>query len=91
MSNEELRNLNENELEEVNGGKGGESPLNGKAVELIGEYYADSYADSRKFKTAIGWKNLTIGRVFIGRKAPYEIKHNGVTIGWAPEKSIKIK
>lgn len=91
MANEELRNLSENELDEVNGGKGGESPLNGKAVELIGEYYADSYAGSGKSTKAIGWTNLTIGRVFTGREAPYEIKHNGITIGWAPEKSIKIK
>ena len=61
----------------------------GMAVNLVGTYYADSYAEQGASRNAIGWTGLSIGAISAGRKAPYRIDHNGQPIGWAPASSIQ--
>ena len=61
----------------------------GNDVELIGNYYVDSYAEKGSSVKAIGWKGLKIGRIEPGRVAPYLVVNDRGTIGWAPPSSIK--
>ena len=60
-------------------------------VDLIGEYFGDSYAERAPHDKAIGWKGLKIGQIIPGRPAPYKIVREGISIGWAPPSSIKKK
>ena len=87
-NNENERNkvLTDEEQEAVIGGNDG-----GNSVLLIGPYYGDSYGGGGKHTAAVGWSRLTIGRIFSDRAAPVEIKHDGVTIGWAPWSSVSIQ
>ena len=61
----------------------------GNDVELIDDYYEDSYAETVPHNKAIGWKGLKLGRIIQGRYAPYLIVRNGSPIGWAPPSSVK--
>ena len=61
----------------------------GKNVELVGEYFGDSYAETEPHRKAIGWKGLIIGDIIQGRVAPYKIVRAGSSIGWAPASSIR--
>ena len=61
----------------------------GNSVELVGEYFRDSYAESEPHTKAIGWKGLIIGDIIGGRAAPYKIVRDGNPIGWAPASSIR--
>ena len=62
----------------------------GNNVELVGEYYGDSYAETEPHRKAIGWKGLIIGDIIGGRAAPYKIVRDGIAIGWAPASSIQV-
>ena len=61
----------------------------GNDVELIGNYFRDSYAESEPHNKAIGWKGLKIGDIIPGRAAPYKVVDNQGPIGWAPPSSIR--
>ena len=61
----------------------------GTSVELVGEYFGDSYAETEPHTKAIGWKGLIIGDIIQGRAAPYKIVRAGISIGWAPASSIR--
>ena len=61
----------------------------GNNVELVGEYFGDSYAETAPHTKAIGWKGLIIGDIIGGRAAPYKIVRDGKPIGWAPASSIR--
>ena len=61
----------------------------GTNVELVGEYFGDSYAETEPHTKAIGWKGLIIGDIIQGRVAPYKIIRAGSSIGWAPAPSIR--
>ena len=61
----------------------------GNNVELVGEYFGDSYAETEPHTKAIGWKGLIIGDIIGGRAAPYKIVRDGKPIGWAPASSIR--
>ena len=61
----------------------------GKNVELVGEYFGDSYAETEPHRKAIGWKGLIIGDIIEGRAAPYKIVRDGKSIGWAPTSSLR--
>ena len=61
----------------------------GNNVELVGEYFGDSYAETEPHIKAIGWKGLIIGDIIGGRAAPYKIVRDGKPIGWAPASSIR--
>ena len=61
----------------------------GKNVELVGDYFGDSYAETEPHRKAIGWKGLIIGDIIEGRAAPYKIVRNGKPIGWAPASSLR--
>ena len=76
----------DDELESVVGGAG---TVGGGSLSPVGPYYSDSYGGGSTQTRAIGWSGLTLGRVFSdGRATPYEIKHNGTTVGWAPGSSV---
>ena len=62
----------------------------GNNVELVGEYFGDSYAETEPHTKAIGWKGLIIGDIIGGRAAPYKIVRDGKPIGWAPASSIQV-
>lgn len=77
---------------ESDGSTGESGFTTGAAIDLIGEYAADSYGGGGGNSRAIGWDGLALGRVFTdGRSCPYEIKKDGTTIGWAPLGSIRLK
>jgi hypothetical protein len=61
------------------------------SVELVGEYYADSYARHEARTVAVGWEDLMIGTYIAGRAAPYRIDRHGTAIGWAPSSSLRLK
>ena len=61
----------------------------GNDVELTGDYFGDSYAETESHNKAIGWRGLKIGEIIPGRAAPYKIVRAGVPIGWAPPSSVK--
>ena len=61
----------------------------GNNVELVGEYFGDSYAETEPHRKAIGWKGLIIGDIIEGRAAPYKIVRDGKSIGWAPTSSLR--
>lgn len=63
----------------------------GNNVELVGEYFGDSYAETEPHTKAIGWKGLIIGDIIGGRAAPYKIVRDGKPIGWAPASSIQVR
>ena len=52
----------------------------GKNVELVGEYFGDSYAETEPHRKAIGWKGLIIGDIIEGRVAPYKRVRGGKPI-----------
>ena len=45
----------------------------GSPVELIGDYFGDSYAETEPHRKAIGWPRLIIGGIIGGRAAPFKI------------------
>ena len=61
----------------------------GNDVELIGDYFGDSYAETEPHSKAIGWRGLAIGQIIQGRVAPYKIVRGESVIGWAPPSSVK--
>ena len=61
------------------------------SVELVGQYYGDSYGGGGVHTAAVGWQGLKIGDIKEGRKAPYRIDRNGTPIGWAPASSLRPK
>ena len=61
------------------------------SVEFIGQYYWDSYGGGGVHTATVGWKDLKIGDIKEGRKAPYRIDRNGTPIGWAPASSLRVK
>ena len=61
----------------------------GNDVELTGNYFGDSYAETEPHNKAIGWKGLKIGEIIQGRAAPYKIVRAGIAIGWAPPSSVR--
>ena len=61
------------------------------SVELVGQYYGDSYGGGGVHTAAVGWQGLKIGDIKEGRKAPYRIDRNGTPIGWATASSLRAK
>jgi hypothetical protein len=59
------------------------------SVNLVGQYYGDSYGGNGTHTIAIGWSDLYIGEFIPGRFAGFRIDRYGEPIGWAPMSSIR--
>jgi hypothetical protein len=63
----------------------------GDPIQLVAGYYRNSYGEGDPRTMAIGWADLTIGRIISDRTAPARVDHNGEPIGWAPWGSITLR